>query len=183
MLAYAEGNVNEFSDPASLTPGRSYNVDAADGKTYRAKYTGTKPSTHLTNGPEFHLSGEKGREMIIDADTTRQITMNDNMIWRAIKTLSGGGRLSNNRTRKAGRGIAAFADGNVDDFDIMGGGQDIVDDGMIASLQQSIDRNSDVLERALTEGIKGVFDVYGKGGLVDSYDTGKKNATRHGERY
>ena len=39
---------------------------------------GTNPRTHLTSGPEFHLSGERGREMIIDAGTTRQITMNEN---------------------------------------------------------------------------------------------------------
>lgn len=182
MQTYAEGNVNEFSDPASLTPGRSYNVDAADGRTYRAKYTGANPGTHLTNGPEFHLAGEKGREMIIDAGTTRQITMNENEIWQAIKTLSGGGRITSSRRR--GRGVHAFAEGNVEDFDTATTDSQTTGMGFDpAQLQQSIDRQSDLLERALTEGIKGVFDVYGPNGLVASYDKGKKNATRHGERY
>lgn len=185
MLTYAEGNVNEFTDPAMLTPGRQYNVDAADGKTYRARYMGRNPRTHLTNGPEFHLSGEKGKEMIIDAGTTRQITMNDNEIWRAIQTLSSGGRMR--RVMKRGRGVPAFADGNVEDFEEMLGG---VDAGMVsgmspeqmAALQASIDRQSDLLDRALTEGIKGVFNVYGPDGLVSSYDQGKKTLQRHGER-
>ena len=185
MLTYAEGNVNEFTDPSTLTPGRQYNVDAADGKTYRARYMGRNPRTHLTNGPEFHLSGEKGKEMIIDAGTTRQITMNDNEIWRAIQTLSSGGRMR--RVMKRGRGVPAFADGNVEDFEEMLGG---VDAGMVsgmspeqmAALQASIDRQSDLLDRALTEGIKGVFNVYGPDGLVSSYDQGKKTLQRHGER-
>lgn len=185
MLTYAAGNVNEFTDPSTLTPGRQYNVDAADGKTYRARYMGRNPRTHLTNGPEFHLSGEKGKEMIIDAGTTRQITMNDNEIWRAIQTLSSGGRMR--RVMKRGRGVPAFADGNVEDFEEMLGG---VDAGMVsgmspeqmAALQASIDRQSDLLDRALTEGIKGVFNVYGPDGLVSSYDQGKKTLQRHGER-
>ena len=183
MQTYAEGNVNEFSDPASLTPGRSYNVDAADGKTYRAKYTGRNPSTHLTNGPEFHLAGEKGREMIIDAGTTRQITMNENEIWQAIKTLSGGGRITSRRRR--GKGVRAFAEGNVDDFETIDNGESAIDNYGFdpVAMKDSIDKNNDLLERALTEGIKGVFDVYGPNGLVASYDKGKKNATRHGERY
>lgn len=182
MLTYAEGNVNEFTDPASLTPGRSYNVDAADGKTYRAKYTGKNPSTHLTNGPEFHLAGEKGREMIIDAGTTRQITMNENEIWQAIKTLSGGGRVQSRRSMR--RGVRAFADGNVDEFD------SVVKDNLTTDLgfdpvamKDSLDKNNELLERALANGIKGVFNVYGPDGLVASYDNGKKNVTRHGERY
>jgi hypothetical protein len=188
MLTYAEGNVNEFTDPSSLTPGRSYNVDAADGKTYRAKYTGSNPKTHLTNGPEFHLAGEAGREMIIDAGTTRQITMNDNDIWRTIQTLSGGGRVRSSSTRR--RGVRAFAEGNVDEFvdyeevtDETEGVNTSMNAEMMAAYQQSLDRNNELLERALTEGIHARFDVYGKGGLVDSYDTGKKNVTRHGEKY
>lgn len=190
MLTYASGNVNEFTDPSTLTPGRSYNVDAADGKTYRAKYTGRNPSTHLTNGPEFHLAGEAGREMIIDAGTTRQITMNDNEIWRAIQTLSAGGSMSRVRSMRKGRGVRAFADGNMDEFtdytEIAEGtnGTGLGFDGeMMAAFQSSIDKNNELLERALTEGIHGKFDVYGPGGLVDSYDRGKKNVTRHGERY
>lgn len=188
MLTYKEGNVNEFTDPASLTPGRSYNVDAADGRTYRAKYTGRNPSTHLTGGPEFHLAGERGREMIIDADTTRQITMNEAGIWHAIQTLSGGGRLRH--TQRRGRGVRAFADGNMDEFEEIGSEMGAGDSGMggmgteqMAAFQSSLDRNNELLERALTEGIHARFDVYGKGGLIDSYDTGKKTVARHGEKY
>lgn len=187
MLTYAEGNVNEFTDPSTLTPGRSYNVDGADGRTYRAKYMGTNPKTHITNGPEFHLVGERGREAIIDADTTRQIQMDDTGIWRDIQTLYNGGSISAVRRRRGG--VRAFASGNIDEFDDVvavadgsasasGSGSDAT-----AALQASLDRNSEVLERALRDGIKGVFDVYGKGGLVDSYDRGKKNVNRHGEKY
>ncbi|MBO4499232.1 MAG: phage tail tape measure protein [Bacteroidaceae bacterium] len=185
MLTYAEGNVNEFTEPGSLTPGRQYNVDAADGKTYRAKYTGRNPRTHITSGPEFHLVGEAGREAIIDAKTTRNIQMNEPEIWRSIQTLYNGGMPALRRSMRRGRGVRAYAEGNIDDFDVM---TDSTMDGgmsmeMAASLQQSIDRQSDLLERALTDGIKGVFSVYGKGGLVDSYDTGKKTVTRYGENY
>lgn len=187
MLTYAEGNVNEFTDPSTLTPGRSYNVDGADGRTYRAKYMGANPTTHVTNGPEFHLVGESGREAIIDAQTTRQIQMDDTGIWRDIQTLYNGGSISAVRRRRGG--VRAFASGNIDEFnDVVavadgsasasGSGSDAT-----AALQASLDRNSEVLERALRDGIKGVFDVYGKGGLVDSYDRGKKNVNRHGEKY
>lgn len=189
MLTYAEGNVNEFTDPGSLTPGRSYNVDGADGKTYRAKYTGRNPQTHITNGPEFHLAGEAGKEAIIDARTTRLMQMDDTGIWRAIQVLYNGGSLQSLQRRRRGRGIPAFAGGNLDDFDSLVESDDIAASGAGASqeqmvaFQQSLDRNSAVLERALTEGIRGVFDVYGKGGLIDSYDSGKKTATRYGQRY
>lgn len=186
MLTYAEGNVNEFTDPASLTPGKQYNVDAADGKTYRARYMGKNPRTHLTNGPEFHLSGERGREMIIDAGTTRQITMNESEIWHAIQTLSGGGRIS--AMRRRGMGVAAFAEGNVSDFSEYSENSDYsgvsgIDAELMAAFQASLNRNSDIMERIAADGIRGVFPVYGKGGLVDSYDSGKKTLTRHGQRY
>ena len=39
------------------------------------------------------------------------------------------------------------------------------------------------MQKAVEHGIKGVFNVYGKDGLIDSYDRGKKNANRYGERY
>jgi hypothetical protein len=120
--------------------------------------------------------------MIIDAGTTRQITMNDNEIWKAIKTLSGGGRVQSSRRRRSG--VRAFAEGNVDDFDTIDSGAAADELGFDpAALQASIDRNSEVMERALTEGIKGVFNVYGPDGLVAAYDKGKKNASRHGEKY
>ena len=185
MLTYAEGNVNEFTDPDSLTPGRQYNVDAADGRTYRAKYTGRNPRTHITSGPEFHLVGEAGREAIIDAKTTRNIQMNEPEIWRSIQTLYNGGMPALRRSMRRGRGVRAYAEGNLDDFEMaadntMDGGMSME---MAASLQQSIDRQRDLLERAMKDGIKGVFNVYGKGGLVDSYDTGKKTVKRYEERY
>lgn len=189
MLTYGEGNVNEFTDPSSLTPGRSYNVDSADGKTYRARYMGTDPKTHLTNGPEFHLVGERGREAIIDAHTTRLMQMDDTGIWQAIQTLYNGGSLRHSVMRRKGRGMAAFADGNIDEFEtmadgggLMAGGAGLSSEQMMA-LQASIDRQSDLLERAMTDGIHAYFDVYGRGGLIDSYDTGKKTVTSHGERY
>lgn len=187
MLTYAEGNVNEFTDPSTLTPGRSYNVDGADGRTYRAKYMGANPKTHITNGPEFHLVGERGREAIIDAQTTRQIQMDDTGIWHDIQTLYNGGSISAVRRRRSG--VRAFASGNIDEFDdvvaVTDGSTSANSSGSdaTAALQASLDRNSEVLERALRDGIKGIFDVYGKGGLVDSYDRAKKNVNRHGEKY
>jgi len=189
MLTYGEGNVNEFTDPSSLTPGRSYNVDSADGRTYRARYMGADPKTHLTNGPEFHLVGERGREAIIDAHTTRLMQMDDTGIWQAIQTLYNGGSLRHSVMRRKGRGMAAFADGNIDEFEttadgggLMAGGAGLSPEQMMA-LQASIDRQSDLLERAMTDGIHAYFDVYGRGGLIDSYDTGKKTVNSHGERY
>ena len=187
MLTYKEGNVNEFTDPASLTPGRSYNVDGADGKTYRAKYTGRNPRTHITNGPEFHLAGEAGREMIIDAGTTRQITMNEAEIWHAIKTLSGGGRLSHTQSRRSG--VRAFADGNVDEFEetAAGGGLAAGTGGMsmeqLAAFQSSLDRNNELLERALTNGIKAVNKWDGPDGIPNMYNKMQKEAQRHGVKY
>lgn len=187
MLTYAEGNVNEFTDPSTLTPGRSYNVDGADGRTYRAKYMGANPKTHITNGPEFHLVGERGREAIIDAQTTRQIQMDNTGIWHDIQTLYNGGSIGAVRRRRSG--VRAFASGNIDEFDdvvaVTDGSTSASSSGSdaTAALQASLDRNSEVLERALRDGIKGIFDVYGKGGLVDSYDRAKKNVNRHGEKY
>lgn len=187
MLTYAEGNVNEFTNPSSLTPGQQYNVDAADGKTYRARYMGANPTTHLTNGPEFHLVGERGREAIIDANTTRRLQMNDTGIWQAIQTLYNGGRVR--ATRQRGGGMSNFADGNLDEFadgasaqGSAGSAQPAFTD-MLAAIQASLDRNSEVMEKAVRNGIKGVFNVYGKGGIIDSYDTGKKNVGRYGEKY
>ena len=190
MLTYAEGNVNEFTDPASLTPGRQYNVDGADGKTYRARYMGKDAKTHITNGPEFHLVGEKGREAIIDAHTTRLMQTDDTGIWQAIQTLYNGGRVSGFSTRR-GRGVRAFAEGNINDFEEMGGGYDIATDsggGMsmeqVASLQASLDRNSDVQE-ALLERLQHPLTVAGTGsnGVVAMYDKLKKEAQRQGVKY
>ena len=187
MLTYAEGNVNEFTDPSSLTVGRSYDVDGADGNTYHARYMGKNPRTHLTNGPEFHLVGEAGQEAIIDAKTTRQIRMDDNGIWRSIQTLYNGGRLRH--TTRRGRGVSAFAEGNIDELQEYSDDMALAEESssqnvaLMAGLQASIDRQSELLERALRDGIKGVFDVYGRNGLIDSYDRGKKTMTRYGEKY
>ena len=184
MLTYAEGNVNEFTDPGTLTEGRMYNVDAADGKTYRAKYTGRNPRTHITNGPEFHLAGEAGPEAIIDAQTTRQIRFDESGIWRAIKTLSGGGSLSYSTRHKGG--VRAFAEGNLEEVDngqMTGDSLGGVGADQLTALQASIDRQSDLLEYLRDNGIKASFDTYGKYGLVDTYDTAKKTLERYGERY
>lgn len=186
MLQYAEGNVNEFTDPSTLTPGRQYNVDAADGRTYRARYMGRNPKTHITSGPEFHLVGERGREAIIDAQTTRQLQMDDNGIWKAIQTLYNGGSIGSRRRRTVRRGVHAFAEGNMDQFvdmdDMVSADNGGATDQML-SLQASIDRQSDLLEDLRKYGIKAHFDVYGKGGLIDSYDTGKKIVSSHGEKH
>ncbi len=187
MLTYAEGNVNEFTNPSSLTPGQQYNVDAADGHTYRARYMGSNPTTHLTNGPEFHLVGERGREAIIDANTTRQLQMNDTGIWQAIQTLYNGGSMRT--VRRNGSGVSNFANGNLDDFANAASTQEsnVLDmasgNNLLTALQVSLDRNSEIMEKAVSDGIKGVFNVYGKDGLIDSYDKGKKNVNRHGEKY
>ena len=186
MLNYAEGNVNEFTDPATLTPGRQYNVDAADGRTYRARYMGTNPRTHITNGPEFHLSGERGREMIIDAGTTRQITMNEAEIWHAIQTLSTGGTLRHPSSLRR-RGIAAHADGNLDEFEDVMGSEGMDGTGLgfdPAALQASLDRNSEVQE-ALLERLQHPLTVAGTGsnGVVAMYDKLKKEAQRQGVKY
>lgn len=188
MLTYATGNVNEFTDPSTLTPGQQYNVDAADGHTYRARYMGANPKTHLTNGPEFHLVGERGREAIIDANTTRQLQMDDTGIWKSIQTLYNGGSI---RSVRRG-GMKAFATGNIDELADGATAAEVSSDGtapatsntdLLAALQASLDRNTEVMQKAVEHGIKGVFNVYGKEGLIDSYDRGKKNANRYGERY
>ena len=185
MLAYAEGNVNEFTDPSTLREGRQYNVDASDGRTYRARYMGRHPRTHLTNGPEFHLSGERGREMIIDAGTTRRITMNEAGIWRAIQTLSAGGRIR--RVARRGRGVSAFAEGNVEDFEDMAAAAVGTGEGFDpAELRASLDRNSAVQEALLERlkvPIKAVVSPHGPDGIVAGYDKAKKEAMRHGEKY
>ena len=183
MQTYAEGNVNEFSDPNSLTPGRQYNVDGADGRTYRARYMGKDAKTHITNGPEFHLVGEKGREAIIDAKTTRQIQMNDPEIWRSIQVLYNGGSLSH--TGRRGRGVRTFAAGNIDEFDTVPDGSSTGGMDMTA-LQASLDRNSaatEALVAELAKGIKSTVSPYGKDGIVHGYDRGKAEAKRHGLSY
>ena len=186
MLTYAEGNVNEFTDPSTLREGRQYNVDAADGKTYRARYMGRNPRTHLTNGPEFHLSGERGREMIIDAGTTRQITMNEAEIWHAIQTLSGGGSVR--RLARRGRGVRAFADGNLSEFaDYSEYSESAASPSFDpAAMQASLDRNSAVQEallERLQQPIQAEVSPYGPRGIVAGYDKAKKDAQRYGVKY
>lgn len=191
MLTYAEGNVNDLTDPASLTPGRQYNVDGADGKTYRAKYMGKGAKTHITNGPEFHLVGEAGREAIIDAKTTRLLQMNETGIWRDIQTLYNGGSISGLSTRRRRGGVRAFANGNIGEFEDMADGGGLTAEGtgggmsieMLASLQASIDRQSDLLESALTNGIKAVNKWTGSDGIPAMYNKMQKEAQRHGEKY
>ncbi|MBR1829767.1 MAG: hypothetical protein IJ781_09735, partial [Atopobiaceae bacterium] len=190
MMTYAEGNVNELTDPASLTPGRSYNVDGADGKTYRARYMGKGAKTHITNGPEFHLVGEAGREAIIDAKTTRLLQMNETGIWRDIQTLYNGGSISGLSTRRRRGGVRAFADGNIGEFEEMADGGGLTAEGGAdmgfdpAALQASLDRNSEVQE-LLLERLQHPLTVAGTGpnGVVAMYDKLKQEAERHGEKY
>lgn len=185
MKTYAEGNVNEFTDPASLTPGRQYNVDARDGRTYRARYMGRNPKTHITNGPEFHLAGERGREAIIDAKTTRLIRMNDTGIWQDIQTLYRGGSLSHAPRR--GRGIRTFAAGNLDEFYSDADATDTVAAGIdLASMQASIDRNSAIQEallERLNEPIYAQNILYGSDGLPNVLAKLQQEAKRHGVKY
>lgn len=184
MLTYAEGNVNEFTDPGSLTQGRQYSVDGADGKTYRARYMGSNPKTHLTNGPEFHLVGEAGREAIIDARTTRLIRMNEPEIWRSIQTLYNGGSLRHAARR--GRGVRTFADGNLGEMD---NGEWMMDNGMSfdpVAMQASLDRNSAVQEALLERLNRPIYArniLYGPEGLPNVIAKLQKEAQRHGERY
>ena len=186
MLTYAEGNVNEFTDPGSLTPGRQYNVDGRDGRTYRARYMGEGAKTHITNGPEFHLVGEKGREAIIDAHTTRNIQLNEPEIWRSIQTLYNGGSLRHSSRR---RGVRAYAEGNIDEFVEMENGSGFTVNGsgltpeMASQMQAALDRNSAVMEVIVEKGIKAIVSPYGPDGIVAGYDKAKKEAKRHGEKY
>ncbi len=186
MLTYGEGNVNEFTDPNSLQQGRYYNVDSNDGRTYRARYMGTDPKTHITNGPEFHLVGERGREAIIDAGTTRNIQLNEPEIWNAIQTIYNGGTLRHSVMRRKGRGMAAFADGNLDE---MYDGEGMMADGtgvspeQMAAFTAALDRNNELWERVLDEGIEAFVSPYGPRGIVNGYDTAKKEALSHGEKY
>lgn len=187
MLTYAEGNVNELTDPASLTPGRQYNVDGADGRTYRARYMGKDAKTHITNGPEFHLVGEKGREAIIDAHTTRLMQTDDTGIWQAIQTLYNGGRVSGFSTRR-GRGVRAFAEGNINDFeDISGSGMEGAegfDD--LTAMQDSLDRNTAVQEallERLSQPIVAQNVWTGPEGIPNMVNKYQKEAKRHGVKY
>lgn len=189
MLTYKKGNVNELTDPASLTPGRQYNVDGADGKTYRARYMGKGAKTHITNGPEFHLVGEAGREAIIDAKTTRLLQLNDTGIWRDIQTLYNGGSISGLSSRHR-RGVKGYAEGNVGEFEGAVDGGSAAANGtggmsveMLTSLQASIDRQSDLLEKALVNGIKAVNKWTGPDGIPAMYNMMQKEAQRHGEKY
>ena len=190
MLTYAEGNVNELTDPASLTPGRQYNVDGADGKTYRARYMGKGAKTHITNGPEFHLVGEAGREAIIDAKTTRLLQMNETGIWRDIQTLYNGGSISGLSTRRRRGGVRAFAEGNVGEFEDMGGDA-IAANGtgggvsaeVMTSMLETNSRLADLLENALVNGIKAVNKWTGSDGIPAMYNKMQKEAQRHGEKY
>ena len=190
MLTYAEGNVNELTDPASLTPGRHYNVDGADGKTYRARYMGKGAKTHITNGAEFHLVGEAGREAIIDAKTTRLLQMNETGIWRDIQTLYNGGSISGLSTRRRRGGVRAFADGNVGEFeDMADGGTTAVygTEGMgMEQMLTALDRNSAIQEALLERLNQPIYAqniLYGPDGLPNVINKLNKEAQRHGEKY
>ena len=156
--------------------------DGAFNEETRARYMGRNPKTHITNGPEFHLAGERGREMIIDAGTTHEIVYNEPAVMKAIKMLSGGGRMQHMSAMRRGRGMTAFADGNLDDFE--GNPMSPMSPmGDMSQMQASIDRQNELLADLRKNGIKAYFDTYGKGGLIDSYDSGKKTVQRYGQPY
>lgn len=190
MLTYAEGNVNELTDPASLTPGRQYNVDGADGKTYRARYMGKGAKTHITNGAEFHLVGEAGREAIIDAKTTRLLQMNETGIWRDIQTLYNGGSISGLSTRRRRGGVRAYAEGNIGEFEEMADGGTTAVNGTggmgMEQMLTALDRNSAIQEALLERLNKPIYAqniLYGPDGLPNVIAKLQKEAQRHGEKY
>jgi hypothetical protein len=185
MLTYAEGNVNEFTDPATLTVGKQYNVDGRDGRTYRARYMGKGAKTHITNGPEFHLVGEAGREAIIDAKTTRLIRMNDTGIWQDIQTLYRGGSLADVMPRRR-RGIRTFASGNLDSFEESYGSDGSNETTDLAAMQASLDRNSAVQEALLERLNQPIYAqniLHGADGLPNVLAKLEKEAKRHGVKY
>jgi len=191
MLTYKTGNVNELTDPASLTPGRQYNVDGADGKTYRARYMGKGAKTHITNGPEFHLVGEAGPEAIIDARTTRLMRMDDTGIWRDIQTLYNGGSISGLSTRRRrGTGVRAFADGNIGEFEDMADGGGLTAEGTggmgMEQMLTALDRNSAIQEALLERLNQPIYarNIWtGPEGIPNMYNKMQKEAQRHGEKY
>lgn len=187
MQTYAEGNVNEMTDPSTLTPGRHYNVDGSDGKTYRARYMGEGAKTHITSGPEFHLVGEKGQEAIIDAHTTRLIRMNDTGIWRDIQTLYNGGSLSAVTRRRRGGGMKAFAEGNLEELD---GAYETHETngtyGDLDAMTEAMNRQSAVQEallERLREPIVAQNIWTGPNGIPNMYNKMQKEAVRHGVKY
>ena len=187
MQTYAEGNVNEMTDPSTLTPGRHYNVDGSDGKTYRARYMGEGAKTHITSGPEFHLVGEKGQEAIIDAHTTRLIRMNDTGIWRDIQTLYNGGSLSAVTRRRRGRGMKAFAEGNLEELD---GAYEAHETngtyGDLDAMTEAMNRQSAVQEallERLREPIVAQNIWTGPDGIPNMYNKMQREAVRHGVKY
>ena len=87
---------------------------------------------------------------------------------------------------RRGKGILGFADGNVGDFseDMEPGGAAIgVDLGGITDAIERQNAIQEALLERLSQPIEARFDVYGKGGLIDSYDSGKKAVTRYGQPY
>jgi len=165
-------------------------VDGADGKTYRARYMGKGAKTHITNGPEFHLVGEAGREAIIDAKTTRLLQMNETGIWRDIQTLYNGGSISGLSTRRRRGSVRAFADGNIGEFEDMADGGGLTTEGTggmeMEQMLTALDRNS-AIQKALLERLnKPIYALnilHGPDGLPNVINKLNKEAQRHGEKY
>ena len=151
---------------------------------------GKGAKTHITNGPEFHLVGEAGREAIIDAKTTRLLQMNETGIWRDIQTLYNGGSISGLSTRHRRGGVRAFADGNIGEFEEMADGGGLTAEGtggmsadVMTSMLETNSRLADLLENALVNGIKAVNKWTGSDGIPAMYNKMQKEAQRHGEKY
>lgn len=62
-------------------------IAAGDGKKYNAQYQGRVNDVTLTRRPSIYLAGEKGQELIVDADRTRNIQMNFPEIIDAIRNV------------------------------------------------------------------------------------------------
>jgi uncharacterized coiled-coil protein SlyX len=135
--------------------------------------------------------GEAGREAIIDAKTTRLLQMDDTGIWRDIQTLYNGGSISGLSTRRRrGTGVAAFADGNVGEFEEMADGGGLTAEGTggmgMEQMLTALDRNSAIQEALLERLNQPIYAqniLYGPDGLPNVINKLNKEAQRHGEKY
>lgn len=79
-----------------------YPVEAADGNTYNAKYV-NRLGTGLYDGPHMAVFGEKGREFVIDGQTTNRMMTFRPDVYQDIMALRDGIIRRNVRTYAEGR--------------------------------------------------------------------------------
>lgn len=96
MFTYAEGR---------------YPVLANDGETYNAKYE-NRVHTGLYNGPHMAVFGEKGMEMVIDGQTTRNMMQFRPDLYQDILSLRDGNIRQRARAYADGRYLATVPTGN-----------------------------------------------------------------------